>query len=119
MESSDQAGGLASPTYKRHYQPTIVKQHIGPGTEHRIYHFENNYGASVIPEYDYSNDMTLTPIVHPEPLLELAVLKYTGSDPVEDDKNWDLCYDSPVTDDVLRRLTQAEVDSLLDQIAGL
>jgi hypothetical protein len=34
--------------------PSIVKQHTGPGTTHSIYHFENGYGASVIPEYSPS-----------------------------------------------------------------
>lgn len=103
---------------KRHYNPTIVKQHMGSGTIHLIYHFENGYGASVIPEYDslaYSK-----PYFVPIPgLLELAVLKYTGTGDIHDDSNWDICYDSPITDHVIRRITQPQVDELLDRIASL
>jgi len=112
---------MSESAFKRHYQPTIVKQHIGPGTVHLIYHFENGYGASVIPEYDPMRS-GLEPLGsrHIVPgRLELAVLKYTGTGDFHDDHNWDLCYDSPITDDVLRYLTQDEVDTLLDQIAGL
>jgi hypothetical protein len=104
--------------YKRHYTPSIVKQHTGPGTTHSIYHFENGYGASVIPEYDHGLEQPLRILSTPDNL-ELAVLHYVGTGDVHDDKNWDLCYDSPITSDVLRRLTQDEVNQLLDQIAAL
>lgn len=106
--------------YKRHYQPTIVKQHIGPDTTHLIYHFENGYGASVIPEYDpmWSDWEPFGARDVVPDCLELAVLKYTGTGDVHDDRSWSLCYDSPIASDVLRRLTPSMVSELLDQIAA-
>jgi hypothetical protein len=104
---------------QRHYQPTIVKQHLGPNTTHLIYRFENGYGASVVPEYDYLSS-NLIPIIHPQVLLELAVVYW-------DDKNEFHLFDwtSPILqelgydDNPVRRVTQEQVDVLLDKIAGL
>lgn len=68
------------------------------GTQ-RIYKFANGYGASVVRhEYSYGGR---------EGLFELAVL----------DANGELCYSSPVTNDVIGWLTMEQVDGLLDQIS--
>ncbi len=62
--------------------------------------FPNGYEASVIKgEYTYGNE---------EGLYELAVLR-----------GGHLCYDTPITDDVLGHLTEDEVGKLLLSIAEL
>jgi hypothetical protein len=100
-------------TYTRHYNPTIVKQHIAPGTEHRIYHFENGYGASVIPEYSAL-------FVSIPGCLELAVVKWDDRDEFHL-----LDYDDPIIsqldlyDNPIRCISEQDVDGILDRIAGL
>lgn len=67
----------------------------------RIYRFENGYGASVVRhERSYGGR---------EGLFELAVLGPDG----------DLCYDTPITNDVIGWLKPKEVDGLLDEISKL
>lgn len=66
--------------------------------------FDNGYGASVIRNtmsYGYESG-----------LYELAVLKVLGDDMY-------IAYDTPITDDVLGRLTAERVAELLDEIAAL
>jgi len=66
----------------------------------KIYSFPNGYGASVIKgPYSYGG---------PDGKWELAVLK-----------NDEICYDTPITDDVVGRLNDPEVDRLLRQISQL
>lgn len=67
--------------------------------------FENGYGASVIRgDYSYGGR---------EGLYELAVTK------TKEDGNWDLCYDSGITEDVEGYLTPEAVTILLKQIEKL
>ena len=75
--------------------------------------FENGYGASVIKHfgsYGYEDD-----------LFELAVLKFHS----EDEEGigvggvWELCYDTPITNNVEGYLTNDEVLKLLEQIKQL
>ena len=70
-----------------------------------IVKFENNYGASVIKsDYSYGGK---------QGLYELAVIKY-------DERGlWDICYDTPITDDVLGFLTEDNVTDYLIQIEQL
>lgn len=71
----------------------------GVGTQARV-EFDNGYGASVISgQGAYGGD---------EGLYELAVLK-SGS----------LCYDTPITSDVVGHLTPEDVTRLLGEIATL
>lgn len=66
--------------------------------------FENGYGASVMKHpgsYGYKND-----------LFELAVLH-------KDSREWNLCYETYITDDVRRFLTNEEVLKLLNEIKEL
>ena len=70
-----------------------------------IVKFENNYGASVVKhEYSYGNK---------QGLYELAIIKY------DENGDWDLCYDTPITSDVLGYLSEAEVTTYLMQIEQL
>jgi hypothetical protein len=70
-----------------------------------IVKFENNYGASVVKhEYSYGNK---------QGLYELAIIKY------DENGDWDLCYDTPITNDVLGYLNEAEVTTYLMQIEQL
>ena len=66
----------------------------------KVYEFDNGYGASVIMgPHTYGGT---------KGLWELAVLA-----------NGELCYDTPITNDVIGRLTEAEVNKYLKQIKEL
>lgn len=87
------------------------------GGKQRIFRFENGYGASVIPEYkmrDYDSEELENPEGHAhnmkpiKGMWEIAVLLHD-----------DLCYDTPITDDVLRCQNDPEVDNILGQISRL
>lgn len=67
-----------------------------------IYRFDNGYGASIVNHRDSYGT-------------ELAVIKFHGSS-IED---FDLCYDTHITNDVLGHLTPANVDKYLQMIAEL
>jgi len=72
---------------------------IGIGIQARI-NFDNGYGASVIKSpYSYGGN---------QDLYELAVIKDNA-----------ICYDTPVTDDVLGYLTEDDVTKYLGQIQEL
>ena len=69
--------------------------------------FPNNYGASVIKHpgsYGYYEDK-----------FELAVLKFE----TEEVSEYHLCYDTPITDDVIGYLTEEEVFDRLEEIKQL
>jgi hypothetical protein len=66
-----------------------------------LYKFDNGYGASVVKHsFSYGGK---------NGKYELAVL----------DENGDLCYDTPITSDVIGYLTMAEVDKILINISHL
>jgi len=63
--------------------------------------FANGYGASIVRHsFSYGGN---------KGLWELAVL----------DKNGELCYDTPITDDVIGHLNDPEVDRILEEIKRL
>ena len=66
-----------------------------------LYTFDNGYGASVV-KHDHSYGGK-------NGKYELAVL----------DKDGALCYDTPITEDVVGHLTMGEVDKLLVEISYL
>lgn len=87
--------------------PLEVRPHPACLGTQRLYRFENGYGASVIQaEYSYGGN---------DGLWELAVLKFEGV------SNYDfkLCYDTPITDDVIGYLTEEQVQALLIAIKAL
>jgi len=78
---------------------TESKYRHGGGVQH-VYRFPNGYGASVIQgTYTYGG---------PDGLWEVAVLKGEN-----------LCYDTPITDDVLGYCDDDAVADLLVRIAAL
>lgn len=66
-----------------------------------IYKFDNGYGASVV-KHDFSYGGK-------KGMYEIAVL----------DNDGDLCYDTPITSDVIGHLNMAEVDKILVNISHL
>ena len=66
-----------------------------------LYKFENGYGASVV-KHDRSYGGK-------KGMYEIAVLDNEG----------DLCYDTPITSDVIGHLNMAEVDKILVNISHL
>lgn len=69
-----------------------------------IHIFPNSYGVSVVRfpgSYGYQND-----------LYEVAVIKGT-----EDD--FELCYDTPITEDVLGHRDEIDVEIILEEVAAL
>ena len=66
--------------------------------------FDNGHGVSVImTPYSYGGS---------DGLYEIAVLKGL-------EEEWEICYDTPITDDVIGYLTKEEVESILTQIQNL
>jgi len=89
-----------------------VKEHSIPGSKHIILTFKNGYGASIIPEYHYPPkqkpmDSVKNRKVIPG-LYEVAVF-YNG----------ELCYDTPITHDVLRSQNDPEVQRVVGMIQRL
>lgn len=83
----------------------IVKECALNGGTQTVYKFLNGYGASVIcgGTYTYGDDE------HP---YELAVLKFYG-------EASGLCYDTPITDDVIGYQTEEQINELLVKIKDL
>ena len=63
--------------------------------------FPNGYGVSIV-KHDFSYG-------HELGLLELVVVK-------GDMDNYDLCYDTPIADNVIGFLNEEEVNDLVDQV---
>jgi hypothetical protein len=75
------------------------------GGEQRLYKFANGYGASVVRSaYSYGGK---------NGKWELAVICYAAGG------DYSLCYTTPITNDVIGWLDDADVDALLDKIEDL
>jgi hypothetical protein len=86
--------------------PTIkpIKTSANNGGIQSLFRFDNGYGASVVQgPYTYGGDRGLW---------ELAVIVWNGDD-------YDLTYETPVTDDVIGHLGEGDVGELLMQIEAL
>ena len=88
------------------YTPIYTQNVYGGNQE--VYRFPNNFGASVI-RHNFSYG-------HEDGLWELAVLEFTDT-PVKD--HFDLCYTTPITDDVIGSLNEEDVEKLLSEIEAL
>jgi len=88
----------------------IQHRHIFGGVQ-RLYYADNGYGASVV-QHSASYGFN-------ENLWELAVIKWESS-PLEDNEaNFLLVYDTPITDNVIGSLTKENVSEILKQIEEL
>jgi hypothetical protein len=89
----------------------IVERDGGPkawdnGRFERI-RFRNGYGASIIQGgMSYGGERGL---------FEIAVIRFRS----QSSDDFELCYDTPITSDVLGHLSADDVRAILDQIAGL
>lgn len=73
------------------------------GTQIVIF-FPNNYGASIIKNpFSYGGNVGL---------FELAVIKGNKD-------NWQVCYDTPITNDVIGYLNSEDINKYLEQIEKL
>lgn len=69
----------------------------------------NNYGASIVRhDFSYGNS---------QGLWELAVLKYEENE--TNLHNFEICYTTPITEDVLGYLTESDINETLDKISAL
>lgn len=72
--------------------------------------FDNGYGVSVVRAW-VKWFMTWTYWVE-DWLYELAVLEWTK-------RSWDLCYNTPITDDVIWYCTEEKITELMKQVQDL
>jgi hypothetical protein len=87
------------------YRPYESRDHLG-GTQD-LYAFESSpYGASVV-RHPYSYGA-------PDQY-ELAVIEFVDAER----SDWSICYDTPITNDVVGHLTPEEVQETLAQIDAL
>ena len=88
------------------FEKHLVKQREHMLGVQYVFKFDNNYGASVIKHSgSYGHD---------QDLWELGVLHFG-----EDENDWHLTYNTPITADVIGWLTDAEVGDLLQKIKEL
>ncbi|EKZ4888741.1 hypothetical protein QNS99_002391 [Listeria monocytogenes] len=81
---------------------TINNKNINFFNQQILYKFPNNYGASVVSgPYAYG--------------LELAVIFFSNNN----DDDWSLVYDTPVTNDVLGHLDKESLKQALEDIYNL
>ena len=89
------------------FEPYLIVNERKIGGIQYIFRFENNYGASVVKHWgSYGHD---------DDEWELAVAKFYD----DDNSNWSICYDTPLTDDVIGWLTDEDVRDLLKKIKEL
>lgn len=81
---------------------------VGDGVQAKHF-FDNGYGVSVV---RFAGMFGSGSYGFAEGLYELAVLKGNKDD-------WSICYDTPVTGDVLGHLTEDDVTGLLAQVETL
>lgn len=83
----------------------IIDRPLNGGTQ-VVHRFENNFGASVVRHnFSYGGE---------EGLFELAVLTFA-----DETNDYELTYNTEITDDVLGHLTEADVAELLTKIEQL
>jgi hypothetical protein len=81
----------------------LPSNQINDGVQYLTF-YPNGYGASIVQhKYSYGGNIGLW---------ELAVIKGT-------EEEWNICYTTPITNDVLGYLEEAEVDELLIKIEAL
>lgn len=97
------------------YLVTEQKHHFGG--KQRIYKFPNGFGASVIPEFEITDDEQYEEHLNPEDTSKMKPIK--GVYEIAVLYHDELCYDTNITNDVLRRQCDPDVDNILGQISRL
>lgn len=78
-----------------------------PGDAQFVYRFRNGYGASVVQNgTSYTADGRLW---------ELAVIRFENAA----DNSWDICYETPITNDVIGYLDPEDVITYLNRVGDL
>lgn len=80
------------------------ESHYITGGIHAKHFFDNGYGVSVVRfpgSYGYEQD-----------LYEVAVIKGTAD-------NFKLCYDTPITDDVMGHRDEQDIENIMEEVASL
>ena len=93
------------------------KHHFGG--RQLIYKFPNGYGASVIPEYIEREFNEYEDHENPERPVLGDMKPKKGFWEVAVFWNDELCYDTEITNDVMRHLSDPDVDNVLGQIKNL
>lgn len=78
--------------------------HYSEDGVHAVHIFPNGYGVSVVRfpgSYGYQDG-----------LYEVAVIKGT-------EDNFELCYDTPITEDVLGHRDEIDVETIIEEVAAL
>jgi len=110
-------------------KPTLEHKHSivkegGEGTQ-KIWKFKNGYGASVV-RFFISNKFNPTRKEKigsygvDKGLWEIAIIKFKDDDDTKNGKPaFEICYNTPITEDVLGNLTEKEAVKILKKIAKL
>ena len=88
------------------FETYLVKRSLLYDGIQYMFRFENNYGASVVKHFGSYG--------HEDDLWELAVIKFDA-----ETGEWNLIYDTEITDDVLGCQTDEETRDLLKRIKEL
>lgn len=96
------------------YIPIVEKQHAVGNGIHKIFRFPNGFGASVV---RFKTFGTYGSYTNNENEWELAVIKFNNMPPYNED--FELVYNTDITDDVMGHLTEKEVEEILDKISLL
>lgn len=101
------------------YKPIEDRPHpavgeVDPGARQWLFHFANGYGASVV----WSPSLTQGRA----PGFELAVIRFADAHPAKaypDKDDWEITYETPITDDVINGLDSDHVEEVLQRIEEL
>ena len=91
-----------------HINEYLVESHEHAGGIRGVYRFPNNYGASVVAG-------GLVTAHRGEHYIEMAVLYF----PSEDNEEFELSYDTPITDDVVILKDEESLIRTLEEIKAL
>jgi len=80
--------------------------------DYAVLHFDNGYGLSVLSGWDGSAGFFSGPYAEAN-TYEAAIIKQ------QEDGEYDLCYDTHLTDDVFKYLTEDELIHIIDEVQQL
>ena len=88
------------------FKPHVNYPDTGIGALH---FFDNGYGVSVV---QFTSPSGSGSYGAEQGLYEVAILKGL-------EENWEICYDTPITDDVIGYQSVEDIDNLLSQVESL